>query len=162
MDDFKLACRHADENKIWSMIRRKLTLEDPGPLIQYLGCGRRACGGQLAPEFRVPGGVLHIPGYKAKIGTATQHRAKCVEYDMVPVVGQFVDSYLHLAGIPVTKLSPKALTPFVDETDVFVREEPTGSFATPAINFCSRKPGVWESNAPHRWLHGVNHNVLQR
>ncbi len=46
-------------------------------------------------------------------------RARCIEYDMASCIDQCVNAYLDLAGIPVTKLSANAATPFVDETDAF-------------------------------------------
>ena len=41
VDDFKLACHHADEKKVWALIMKHVSLEAPIPMKQYLGCGHR-------------------------------------------------------------------------------------------------------------------------
>ncbi len=45
---------------------------------------------------------------------------------MSSFIEQCVSAYLELAGLPVTKLSAKAATPFTDETNAFTTEEPEG------------------------------------
>ncbi len=56
-------------------------------------------------------------------------RARCIEYDLSSFIDQCVIAYLDLAGIPVTKLSAKAATPFIDEANAFAKKEPQGKFA---------------------------------
>ncbi len=58
-----------------------------------------------------------------------EHQTRCIEYDVSSFIEQRVTAYLDLAGIPVTKLSAKAATPFVDETNAFVKDEPEGKLA---------------------------------
>ncbi len=41
---------------------------------------------------------------------------------MVSFVNQRVEAYVSLAGIPETKLSPQAQTPFLDETNAFTND----------------------------------------
>ncbi len=106
VDDFKLACHRHDEKKAWALIRKHVTLESLTPMKQYLGCGHSIHEGELVAGVRVPGGFLPVPGYKARLGTSTKHPLRCMEYDMVPFVDQRLESYVSLAGIPVTKLSP--------------------------------------------------------
>ncbi len=74
----------------------------------------------------VPGGVFPVAGYKEKIATSTRQMARCVEYDMESFVDQCVGAYAGRAGISVTKLSLKAQTPFLDETNAFTRTCQTG------------------------------------
>ena len=57
VDDFKLACHHADEKKAWALIRKHVSLEEPTPMKQYLGCGHRINEGHLVAGIRVPGGL---------------------------------------------------------------------------------------------------------
>ena len=52
---------------------------------------------------------------------------------MSSFIEQCVAAYLDLAGILVTKLSPNAATPFVDETNAFTKGEPDCKFANVAL-----------------------------
>ncbi len=71
-----------------------------------------------------PGGFLPVSSHKDKLGTSITHPVRCMEYDMVSLADQCVEAYIPLAGIPATKLSPKAQTPFVDETTAYTKDEP--------------------------------------
>ena len=58
---------------------------------------------------------------------------KGIEYNMSSFIEQCVSAYLELAGLPVTKLSAKAATPFTDETNAFTTEEPEGKLTNIAL-----------------------------
>ncbi len=72
----------------------------------------------------MPGGVVPVAGYKEKIGTSTRHSVRCMEYDVVSFVDQCVEAYVVFAGIHLTKLSPRAQTPFLEETNAFTKDMP--------------------------------------
>ena len=95
-------------------------------LKQYLGCTHIHQEGDLDNDVKVPGGWLPIPGYIEAIKAKAEHKVKGIEYNMSSFIEQCVSAYLELAGLPVTKLSAKAATPFTDETNAFTTEEPEG------------------------------------
>ncbi len=134
VDDFKLACHKNDVKKVWEQIRAKVKLEDPTKLKQYLGCGHEVQEGCLAPDTRLPGGSLPIPGYKDKAEKQKHDKRsiRSIEYNMVSFVDQCVEAYLKLTGTPVTKLV-KAATPFVDETNAYCKDLPEGTLANIAL-----------------------------
>jgi hypothetical protein len=133
VDDFKLACHADDEKKIWKLLQGRIKLEDPTMLKQYLGCTHVHHGGDLGKEVKVPGGWLPIPGYKEASKNEAKHKVKGIEYNMSSFIEQCVSAYLELAGLPVTKLSAKAATPFTDETNAFTTEEPEGKLTNIAL-----------------------------
>ncbi len=57
-----------------------------------------------------------------------------MEYGMVSFVDQRAEVYVGLAGIPVTKLSLKAQTPFLDETNAFTKNMPEGLLSNIALS----------------------------
>ncbi len=79
---------------------------------------------EVAPNVRVPGSVIPVAGYKENIDTFTRHSVLCMEYDMVSFVDPCLEAYVDLAGIPVTKLVPKAQTPLLDDTSAFTKDMP--------------------------------------
>ncbi len=52
---------------------------------------------------------------------------------MVSFVDQCVESYVSIAGIPVTKLSPKAHAPFLHESNAYMKDEPEGLLSNVAL-----------------------------
>ena len=52
---------------------------------------------------------------------------------MSSFVAQCVSSYLELTGSPVTKLSANTATPFIDEANAFMKEEPEGVLSNIAL-----------------------------
>ncbi len=72
-------------------------------------------------------------GEKQVVAKKAVHRARCIEYDMTSFIDLCVIAYLDLAGIAATKMSAKAATPFVDETNAFTRDEPEGKLANTAL-----------------------------
>ncbi len=67
------------------------------------------------------------------IKAKAEHKMKGIEYNMSSFIEQCVSAYLELAGLPVTKLSAKAATPFTDETNAFTTEEEEGRLANIAL-----------------------------
>ena len=132
VDDFKFAAHEDDVNEAWKAIKSKVKLEDPAPLKLYLGCTHKVHNGQLSKEARAPGSWLPIEGCK-KVSDSNYHQVRCMEYDMSSFVAQCVSSYLELTGSRVTKLSAKAATPFIDETNAFMKEEPEGVLSNIAL-----------------------------
>ncbi len=61
------------------------------------------------------------------------HRTPCIEHDASSFIDQCVVAYLELAGVPATKLSAKAATPLIDETNAFTKDEPEGKLANIAL-----------------------------
>jgi hypothetical protein len=112
------------------------SLEVPTPMKQYLGCGHRTHKGELVSGVRVPGGFLRDPGYKDKLGASTRHTVRFVEYDLVSLVDKFGESYVNLAAVLVAKLSQKAQTPFLEETNAYAKDEPEGML----YNFALKTP----------------------
>ncbi len=55
-------------------------------------------------------------------------------------VDQFFSAYLDLAGIPVTTLSVKTATPFVDETNACTNNEPGGKLANIPLKVLMKIP----------------------
>ena len=102
-------------------------------LKQDLGCTHVHHDGDLGQEVKVPGGWLPIPGYKEASKSKAKHKTKGIEYNMSSFVEQCVSAYLELAGLPATKLSAKAATPFTDETNAFMTDEPEGKLTNIAL-----------------------------
>ncbi len=119
--------------RVWKLLQSKSKLEDPAPLKQYLGCSHHHREGDLDQDVRVPGGWLPVPGFKETMIKKAEHHTRCIEYDMSSFIEQCVTAYLDLAGVPVTKLSAKAATPCVDETNAFVKDEPEGKLTNIAL-----------------------------